>query len=58
MVWRRTQYKEVQCHLAFCVLSCCHVLPFMTCMALLMIMCIMFTETAISVHYVEAKRFI
>lgn len=33
--WRRKWYSEVQCHLAFLVLSCYHVLSFMTCMDLL-----------------------
>lgn len=33
--WRRRRYSEVQFHLAFHVLSCYHVLSFMTCMDLL-----------------------
>lgn len=32
--WKRKHYSEVQCHLAFHVLSCYHVMSFMPCMDL------------------------
>lgn len=32
--WKRKHYNEVQCHLAFHVLSCYHVMSFMPCMDL------------------------